>query len=60
MFSTLNPDELDIILGAIQKVTFQPGQQVIKEGDDGDNLYVVETGKLSCTKVLVSKAIISS
>jgi cAMP-dependent protein kinase regulator len=52
MFSNLNPDELEIVLGAMQKMTFQAGAQVIKEGDDGDNLYVVETGKLKCTKVL--------
>jgi cAMP-dependent protein kinase regulator len=28
------------------------GDVVITEGDDGDNLYVVETGLLRCTKVL--------
>lgn len=54
MFSNLNPDELEIVLGAMQKFSFAPGQQVIKQGDDGDNLYVVETGKLACTKRFVS------
>ena len=52
MFSALNPAELEIVLGAMQKFSFQPGSQVINEGDDGDNLYVVETGKLKCTKRL--------
>jgi len=51
MFSNLNPDELEIVLGAMQKVSFQPGATVINQGDAGDNLYVVETGKLKCTKV---------
>jgi len=51
MFSNLNPDELEIVLGAMQKFEFEAGQNVIKEGDDGDNLYVVETGKLKCSKV---------
>ena len=50
MFSNLNPDELEIVLGAMQKVSFQAGETVIKQGDDGDNLYVVETGKLACSK----------
>ena len=54
MFSNLNPDELEVVLGAMQKVSFQPGAKVIVEGDDGDNLYVVETGKLACTKRIVS------
>ncbi len=51
MFSNLNPDELEIVLGAMQKVDFAPGAKVINQGDDGDNLYVVETGKLKCTKI---------
>lgn len=51
MFSNLNPDELEIVVGAMQKVTFAPGAPVITQGEDGDNLYVVETGKLKCTKV---------
>jgi len=50
MFSSLNPDELEIVLGAMQKCDFQTGTMVINQGDDGDNLYVVETGKLKCTK----------
>ena len=50
MFSNLNPEELEIVLGAMQKCDFQPGTMVINQGDDGDNLYVVETGKLKCTK----------
>ena len=50
MFSALNPDELNIVLGAMQKVVKQPGDQVIKQGDDGDSLYVVETGTLACYK----------
>ena len=54
MFSALNPDELRIVLGAMQSVTKKVGEVVISEGDDGDNLYVVETGILSCTKVFVS------
>ena len=50
MFSALNPDELEIVLGAMQKFNFEAGAEVIAQGEDGDNLYVVETGKLSCSK----------
>ena len=51
MFGNLNPAELEIVIGAMQKVSFAQGQQVIRQGDNGDNLYVVETGKLKCSKV---------
>lgn len=30
------------------------GETIIREGEDGDNLYVVEKGTLTCTKIFVS------
>lgn len=53
MFQMLDEKEKDILVDAMQIVTFNSGDTVIKEGDDGDNLFVVEEGKLACTKVLV-------
>ena len=29
------------------------GDVIIKEGDDGDDLYVVDKGLLKCTKIFV-------
>ena len=54
MFSALNPSELDIVLNAMANVTKKAGENIIKQGDDGDNLYVVEKGCLTCTKMFVS------
>ena len=53
MFSALNPEELSIVLDAMQNVKKAAGDQVIREGDEGDCLYVVESGTLSCTKIFV-------
>ena len=53
MFSSLNPEEFKIILGAIQKVNKPAGDKIITQGQDGDNLYVVESGVLTCTRVNV-------
>jgi sialic acid synthase SpsE len=33
MFSSLNPEEMKIIVGAVQKVNKAAGDNVIKEGD---------------------------
>lgn len=52
MFSSLNPDEFKVILGAIQKVSKSAGENVIVEGEEGAELFIVETGELKCTKVL--------
>ena len=54
MFNALNPEEFEIVLGAMVGVQKKAGEVIIKEGDDGDNLYVVEKGVLDCTKVFVS------
>jgi len=55
MFSALNPEELNIVLDAMQHVVKHHGENIIKEGDDGDNLYVVEKGTLDCTKIFHGK-----
>ena len=54
MFNALNPEELEIVLDAMVGVQKKSNELVIREGEDGDNLYVVEKGTLTCTKILVS------
>lgn len=34
---------------------FSAGEMVIQQGDDGNELFVVNTGKLSCSKVFSGK-----
>ncbi len=53
MFSSLNPQELSIVLDAMLSVKKKAGEEVIVEGDEGDCLYVVESGVLTCTKIFV-------
>lgn len=52
MFATLNPKDKLAVLNAIQGVQKKAGEIVIKQGDDGDNFYLVENGELTCTKLL--------
>mmetsp|Transcript_34465 Transcript_34465/g.33659 ORF Transcript_34465/g.33659 Transcript_34465/m.33659 type:complete len:180 (+) Transcript_34465:478-1017(+) len=51
MFNALDDKEFKIVVDAIEEVKAMPGDLVIKEGDQGDCMYVVETGQLTCTKV---------
>ena len=51
MFNALEPSELNIVLDAIEEITVRAGQKVITEGDQGDCMYVLNTGALVCTKV---------
>ena len=56
MFSSLDDKELEIVIDAMELKEFGPGDKVIQQGDDGDELYVVESGTLSCFRVVAKGA----
>lgn len=51
MFAALNPAEKDIVIDAMQEIKAPAHEVIIKEGDQGDCLYVVGSGTLECTKI---------
>ena len=51
MFSALDEQELQIVINAIEEVKGETGDVIIKEGDQGDCMYVLEHGTLDCTKL---------
>ena len=51
MFEALNEKDQNIILDAMKIEQKTEGDFVIKQGDDGDVLYVVESGKYKCTRI---------
>jgi cAMP-dependent protein kinase regulator len=51
MFSALDEQELKVVVDAIEEVKGVTGDAIIKEGDQGDCMYVLESGSLDCTKV---------
>lgn len=50
MFKMLEDDEKNIVIGAMEENKYNKGDYVIKQGDDGDVLYLVDTGSLNCYK----------
>jgi cAMP-dependent protein kinase regulator len=51
MFSGLDDSEKAIVVDAMEEKKTFKNECVIKEGDDGDCLFVVASGTLACTKV---------
>lgn len=51
MFSALDEKEKEIIINAMEVKEFRSGDHVIRQGDSGDVLYVIDEGKLTCSKV---------
>jgi len=50
MFSALDEKELKTVIDAMEEQNFKKNDVVIKQGDDGEVLYLLETGKLDCMK----------
>jgi len=48
MFSGLRETEVNVILDAVEEVIVAPGDRIIKQGDAGDFMFVVESGSLEC------------
>ena len=51
MFKSLEPKNQDIVIMAMKIVNYVAGDTVIKQGDDGDEMYIVGSGKLRCCKL---------
>lgn len=52
MFMSLDERDLQVVIDAMDQRKTTAGEYVIREGDNGDVLYIVESGEMSCTKVI--------
>lgn len=53
MLRNLEDNEAKIVIDAMEEFNVKSGETVIKEGDKGDELFVVEDGTLDCFKNIV-------
>lgn len=49
---SLDNKDLQVVIDAMDEKKFVGDEYIIKEGDNGDVLYIVESGEAVCTKVL--------
>ena len=52
MFRMLEDNEKAIVIDAMEEKRYKKGDYVIKQGDDGAELYLVDSGTLNCYKLL--------
>ena len=52
LFKTLNDNELNAIVNAFEKKQFKPKETIFNQGDASNVVYLVETGELTCEKIL--------
>jgi len=51
MFKYLNVKDKKIILDAVEVKQFKAGQNIIKQNDDGQELFILAEGRADCKKV---------
>jgi len=49
LFRALDKEQMQDVLDAMFEKTVKAGENVIKQGDDGDNFYVIERGRFSAS-----------
>lgn len=52
MFANLDDKEMKIVLDAMEVKKYQPGDEIIRQGDDGAELFLVGEGLLECYRVM--------
>nr|AET50839.1 hypothetical protein [Eimeria tenella] len=50
LFSSLDVEEIDVVLNAFEEVVVKKGETLIKQGADGDKLYLIESGEADVFK----------
>lgn len=52
MFKFLSFKEMKVVIMAMEKQDSKAGEKIITEGEDGNCIYVVESGELDCFKLI--------
>jgi cAMP-dependent protein kinase regulator len=52
IFSALDQAQKIVVAKAMERKTASPGQPIIVQGEDGNSLFFVESGKLECFKTI--------
>jgi cAMP-dependent protein kinase regulator len=50
IFSNIDPKDVNVIIDAMEEKIFNDGEYVIKQGESGECLYIIESGELDCYK----------
>lgn len=52
LFNQLDEKDLNTVINAMEENNFKEGEKVIRQGEKGDVLLLIEKGKLDCFKIL--------
>ncbi|XP_026191498.1 cAMP-dependent protein kinase regulatory subunit [Cyclospora cayetanensis] len=55
LFSSLDYEDIDVVLGAFKEVSVKKGETLIQQGADGDKLYLIESGEAEVFKEITNE-----
>lgn len=55
MFASLSNQDQQTVIDAMEAKNYSPNEYIIKQGDDGKELFIVSEGQLSCSKIFPGK-----
>lgn len=58
LFQALDLDDRRSLFDTGERVTFEPGEIILKEGEQGDSFYIVEDGEVEVSTTLEGKTVI--
>lgn len=57
LFRSLSKEEVEALTAGARHLSFGPGETVIKEGDVGDSIFVIEKGRAQVSAILGKKTV---
>lgn len=54
IFNALDRNELEIVADAMEEKKFAKDETIMSQGEEGNELYIVDSGTLSCSRTFVS------
>jgi hypothetical protein len=57
LFLGIEEEDLWELLGRMDRLTFGPGEDVIREGDSGGSIYIISNGKVSVSTTIAGKVV---
>ena len=48
LFKAMDQNNIEILIDAMEAFNFKEGEDIIKQNDEGNTLYLLESGEASC------------
>lgn len=51
-------EQISKLAGALETITYEDGDYIIRQGEIGDSFYIIEDGTVQCTQIKASGRVV--